>query len=67
MKDLPMTLSIAEVSKETGIGRTSLYKAIKDGELRALKFGNRTLIRAEDLKAFVDSLAALNTGKPRDA
>lgn len=67
MKELPITLSIADACRETGIGRTSLYAAIKTGDLRAVKFAGRTLIRAEDLKAFVDALPALNTGKKRDA
>lgn len=67
MKDLPITLSISEVTKETGIGRTSLYKAINSGALRAVKFSGRTLIRAEDLKAFVDQLPEISTGKTRNA
>lgn len=67
MKELPITLSIADACRETGIGRTSLYAAIKTGDLRAVKFAGRTLIRAEDLKAFVDALPALNTGRKRDA
>ena len=54
--ELPLTLSIAEVCRITGIGRTSIYAAINAGRLRALKFSGRTLIRTEDLKAFLDSL-----------
>lgn len=63
MTDIPLTYSIADVVKATGIGRTSIYNAIKAGQLRALKFSGRTLIRAEDLKAFIDSLQPLKTGK----
>lgn len=67
MKHLPITLSISDVTKETGIGRTSLYKAIKTRKLRAVKFAGRTLIRAEDLKAFVDQLPEVANGKAPDA
>ena len=67
MNELPLTLSIAEVCKQTGIGRSSIYTAIKAGQLRAVKFYGRTLIRAEDLKAFVDCLPELCTGKNSDA
>jgi excisionase family DNA binding protein len=67
MKELPITLSIADACKETGIGRTSLYNAIKTGKLRAVKFAGRTLIRSEDLKSFVDQLPEISTGKTRDA
>lgn len=71
-KDQPMTeqlltLSIAEVCKATGIGRTSVYAAIKSGQLRAVKFAGRTLIRTEDLKAFLDSLPAIRAGSPQNA
>lgn len=58
MSALPLALSIADVCKATGIGRTTIFNAIRDGKLRAVKLGNRTLIRAEDLKAFLDNLPA---------
>lgn len=64
--NLPLTLSVADVCKLTGIGRTSIYSAIKDGKLRAVKCAGRTLVRAEDLRAFLDSLPVLNTGSARN-
>ena len=53
---LPISLSIQQAVKMTGIGRTSLYEAIKSGGLRIRKCGSRTLIRYDDLKQFIDGL-----------
>jgi hypothetical protein len=40
----------------TGLGRTRLYDAIKDGDLVARKFGHRTIVLREDLEAFLRGL-----------
>lgn len=60
MQDNQVALSINEVAKRTSIGRSTIFSAIRDGKLRAVKVGNRTLIRIEDLKAFLDSLPLAN-------
>jgi excisionase family DNA binding protein len=39
-----------------GIGLTSLYAEIKAGRITARKYGRRTLIPAEDLKAWLAAL-----------
>lgn len=51
-----ISLTIQDVSKTTGIGRTKVFELIRDGKLPARKIGTRTLILAEDLKAFLDKL-----------
>lgn len=38
------------------IGRTKLYEEIAAGRLVAVKVGRRTLIRAEDAEAWLNSL-----------
>ncbi len=50
---VPITLSIADVAASTGIGRTKVYAAIKSGELPTVKIGKRTLVLADDLKAWL--------------
>ncbi|NHN86311.1 helix-turn-helix domain-containing protein [Acetobacter musti] len=58
----PLAYQIDEAAKICGLGRTRLYDAIREGRLIAHKFGRRTVIRAENLTAFLDSLEPLRTG-----
>jgi excisionase family DNA binding protein len=53
-----LAYSIKEASHKTGLGRTSLYQAIKSKRLRAVKHGMRTFILAKDLQAWMDSWPA---------
>jgi excisionase family DNA binding protein len=48
--------SIAEVTVSTGLGRDTIYRAIREGRLVARKFGRRTLITDRDLQQFLDAL-----------
>jgi hypothetical protein len=51
----------------TGISRSSIYLALGRGDLRAKKFGTRTLIDVPHGLAWVDSFpeAKIRTGRPR--
>jgi excisionase family DNA binding protein len=50
--------TIPDACVVTGLSRTTLYEAIKTGRLTHRKYGNRTLILHEDLKAFIEKLPA---------
>jgi excisionase family DNA binding protein len=49
----PISLSIADVVASTGLGRTKVYAAIRDGELAIVKIGKRSLVLDEDLRAWL--------------
>ncbi len=58
-RELPpekLAFTLKEASAAIGVGRTTLYAAIADGRLIALKMGNRTLIPAESLRGWIASL-----------
>jgi excisionase family DNA binding protein len=49
-------VTVREFSKRYRLGRTLVYEMIKDGRLRAVKCGQRTLVLAKDIKDWEQSL-----------
>jgi hypothetical protein len=47
---------IPEVCARSGLGRTSIYAAIKSGALTARRYGRCTIVLAEDLASFLRNL-----------
>ena len=45
-----LAFNINEVCAATGIGRTSVYEAIKNGALKSMMVGGRRLVRREALE-----------------
>jgi len=48
--------SVPDAAKHSGIGRTSIYEALRAGSLKAKKMNNRTIILRSDLLTFLRSL-----------
>jgi excisionase family DNA binding protein len=46
-----LAYGVKEAAIALGIGQTTIWAAIKEGKLSAVKVGNRTLIRTEALQA----------------
>jgi excisionase family DNA binding protein len=55
-KNSPRAFRISEVCSITGLGRTTIYAAIKAGHLTARKYRRRTIVLADDLTAWLASL-----------
>lgn len=51
--------TVKQVSEALGVGRTTVWKAVADAKLNAIKLGNRTLIPAESLRAWIASMPAV--------
>lgn len=50
-----LTFSIKDATVLLGLGRTTIYKLIGDGQLDTVKIGNRTLIKTASIQALVDN------------
>lgn len=51
--------SVTEVAAHTGVCRDAIYGAIRAGQLKAKKFGRRTIILRSDLEDYLRSLPEL--------
>jgi excisionase family DNA binding protein len=59
--NLPLAYTIAEACAAARAGRTAIYAAIREGVLTARKRGRKTLILAEDLRQWVESLPTVES------
>lgn len=53
-----LAYGIKEAASALGVGRTTIWRAIKAGKLSAVKVGNRTLIKTEALQAWLSTPVA---------
>lgn len=54
--------TIHEAVQVSGLSRTSLYEALKRGDLTARKAGRRTLISFADLQTYLAGLPSYRAG-----
>lgn len=54
----PLTVTIPDAVRISGMSRSAIYLALKRGDLQARKAGRRTLIATSDLEAFIANLPA---------
>jgi excisionase family DNA binding protein len=53
MVDDPITVSIPEAGKRSGLGRTSLYELIRQSRIQTVKIGRRRLVVFESLRSLL--------------
>ncbi|WP_321326995.1 helix-turn-helix domain-containing protein [uncultured Parasphingorhabdus sp.] len=58
----PITLSIPDAVRVSGLSRSRVYEALKARELKAVKAGRRTLIPVADLEAYLAKLPQYQAG-----
>ena len=58
-----MAYAVGETLDLLSIGRTSLYAAVKRGDLKCVKFGKKTLFYAADLASFLTRLRCMSEVK----
>jgi excisionase family DNA binding protein len=51
----PIAVSINEAAAILGIGRTSIYRLIKEGRLETVKLGRRNLVKTRSIKALAEA------------
>lgn len=58
----PIAVTIPDAVKATGMSRTWIYEALKNGNLTAIKAGRRTLIPYSQLEAYLAKLPVYEPG-----
>jgi excisionase family DNA binding protein len=53
----PITVTVENAKKALGVGHTTIYRLINEGQLSTVKIGRRTLIRTDSIRALVSEAA----------
>jgi excisionase family DNA binding protein len=64
MSSSPIAYTIAGSCQASGFSRSAIYRLIKQGELRAVKHGKRTLILERDLRKLLEKLPVAGARRP---
>lgn len=59
----PISLTIPDAVRTSGISRTAIYEALKTGRITAVKCGKRTLINYQSLSGYLASLPTYKAGE----
>ncbi len=53
---MQLFFSVNELCQLLSVGRTTIYQAFREGRLRPVKFGRRTLVHKDELDRFLANL-----------
>lgn len=54
-----IAVSINDAARTLGLGRTTVYHLINEGQLDGRKLGRRTLVTTESIRALIDGAAII--------
>jgi excisionase family DNA binding protein len=54
----PALLSVPDTAQFLGVGRSTVYVLVSNGDLQAVKIGSRSLIRRSDAENLIERLPA---------
>ena len=62
---MKLAYTVREAIREIGIGRTKFYREIAEGKIKPRKIGKKTIILAEDIEAYLQSLPTMEATDAR--
>lgn len=54
----PLAYSVPDAAKAIGVSKNTVWSLLRTKDMRSFKLGARTLIRADELRAFIDRKSA---------
>lgn len=55
LSDIPDILTVSEAAKSLKVGRTTMYRLLRDGEVRHIRIGRKIIIPAQYLIQFIEN------------
>lgn len=55
ISEIEKLMTVTEVMERLRIGRSTLHKLVRDGQLKVVKWNRKTLFRASTIQAFIEA------------